>query len=126
MSTASNKPASPAAIRANIVFQAASHETKNLGALIDQLQAHPELMLTPSLLIDKPQFDALQSLDYISQSLAMLTDILDDAAAHAPDDWRLEDLQSIQKSKLAKLKSQFSEDASHAPDYASDGTCDFF
>lgn len=126
MSAPLAKQLGTATLRANTIFQAASYETKKLEGLIDRLQVLPDLISKCGPLIDSTQLSDLQSIDYISQSLAILTEILEDAASHTPDEWILEELQSIQKSKLAELKSEFTGGTLRAPDHNADGKCDFF
>lgn len=120
-------PASPHKdISAKTIFKAASQEIDQLQSLIESLQSVTPFHSQAESAIDGAEITAIQSLDYIAQSLFVLSNVLDEAGNHASREWGFKSLQSVQDSKLEALKNRFNgaEGASIAPMIS--GKCDFF
>jgi len=77
-------PASPHKdISAKTIFKAASQEIDQLQSLIESLQSVTPFHSQAETAIDGAEITAIQSLDYIAQSLFVLSNVLDEAGNHA-------------------------------------------
>ncbi|MDB2439950.1 hypothetical protein N9W89_14655, partial [Hellea sp.] len=111
---------------AKTILKAASQEINQLHALVERLQCMTQIQSGFEDTLSASENTALQSLDYITQSLFVLSDVLGDAAHYASSDWLIDDLKSIEESKLKTLKDRFNGIEVPLMTLASTGKCDFF
>jgi hypothetical protein len=91
------------------VLQATAIELDKLYLLTAQLQDMSALLQSANT--EAAQSKALQSLDYMSQSLNALKTVLGEAAQNTPEDLVLKDLEQISEVKLNALKRSLCGDA---------------
>lgn len=113
-------------LSAKVIFEAASQELKQLHKLVERLQSLPQLNIEWHLSVSSADASDLQSLDYISQSLTILSTVLDDAAKQSSIKWGFDELKSVEESKLEDLKSRFKGTDNQTTLLKSGGGCEFF
>ena len=111
---------------AKIILKAASQEISQLHTLIEDLQSTALFRQEIDLSHSASDIAVIQSLDYITQSLFVLSNVMSEAAEQAPSDWLYGDLKSIEDIKLKALKDRFNGVDVPPVNSAAIGKCDFF
>ena len=111
---------------AKIILKAASQEISQLHTLIEDLQSTALFRQEIDLSHSASDIAVIQSLDYITQSLFVLSNVMSEAAEQAPSDWLYGDLKSIEDIKLKALKDRFNGVDVPPVNLAAIGKCDFF
>ena len=111
---------------AKIILKAASQEISQLHTLIEDLQSTALFRQEIDLSHSASDIAVIQSLDYITQSLFVLSNVMSEAAEQAPSDWLYGDLKSIEDIKLKALKDRFNGVDVPPVNLTAIGKCDFF
>ena len=111
---------------AKIILKAASQEISQLHTLIEGLQSTALFRQEIDLSHSASDIAVIQSLDYITQSLFVLSNVMSEAAEQAPSDWHFGDLKSIEDIKLKALKDRFNGVDVPPVNLTAIGKCDFF
>ena len=111
---------------AKIILKAASQEISQLHTLIEDLQSTALFRQEIDLSHSASDIAVIQSLDYITQSLFVLSNVMSEAAEQSPSDWLFDGLKSIEDIKLKALKDRFNGVDVPPVNSAEIGKCDFF
>ena len=111
---------------AKIILKAASQEISQLHTLIEDLQSTALFRQEIDLSHSASDIAVIQSLDYITQSLFVLSNVMSEAAEQSPSDWLFDGLKSIEDIKLKALKDRLNGVDVPPVNSAEIGKCDFF
>lgn len=112
--------------RVQALFRASADEIMSLSEIAATLQSLTQKYLNSSNKLSCEDASTLQSLDYLTQSLTALGDVLGEAADHVSPDWTTWHLASLEAMTLTGLKHRLSETQTLSPTIAENGYCDLF
>lgn len=118
-------------VKVEKILSVSADEISKLENLALELQAVLESLVGTAEGINSRGVRALQSLDYITQSLSALSNVMADAAPQASSDWVIDSQNGANAVLLRDLKNKFMEKTSQEADFikptlVSNGQCDYF
>lgn len=113
------------------ILRVSAAELSKLQMLAMDLQSVLANLTGNAETIDSRDVTALQSLDYITQSLSALSHVMGNAAPQAPADWVIDGTNGVKAVLLSDLKTQFLDTETEEVDFikptlVSKGQCDYF
>jgi hypothetical protein len=94
-------------LSAEKVIRVSADELFELKKLTGNLQLVLDSLVGEQTDIDSESLNSLQSLDYIYQSLSVLSSVLEEAASNTPIDWSYKKLNVFDDMPLRDLKTRY-------------------